>query len=111
MRRLFSLTNSVSDFQKIASSSQSISRFHAALLRSNSNKDNRKAIEVKIHYRAHNQTAKIDVHEFTKKGHKDKHYHLENISKEMNEKMKQMISGAHWGQFFAAVTKHRIKED
>ena len=68
-------------------------------------------IEVKIHYRAHNQTAKIDVHEFTKKGHKDRHYYLENISKEMNEKMKQMISGAHWGQFFAAVTKHRIKED
>lgn len=107
MRRLFSLLGT---FIKTASTSQSVSRFQSAVLKSSRSKASRKSLEVKMHYKHGSELLTVDVDEYTKSGHKHRQYKLENIDKKMLTRLQKMISNGQWGMFFSVVNKHRIKD-
>ena len=107
MLRIFSLLNSLI---KTASTSQSVSRFQSAVLKSSRSKNSRKSIEIKMHYRQSSEFLTVDVDEYTKSGHKHRQYELENIDKKMLARLQKMISNGQWGMFFSVVNKHRIKD-
>lgn len=92
---------------KFASSSYCISRFQSAVNKGKNSKNSRKSIEVKTHYKSNSKKVSVDVDEFTKSGHKHRHYILENISQELYKKIESLISAGKWGMFFSIVNKYR----
>ena len=106
MKRIYS----IGSFNKFASTSQSISRFQSAVIKSSGGKSSRKTIEVKTHYKPSSNSVIVDVDEYTKSGHKHRNYTLNGVSSSLYKKIESLISKGRWGMFFGLVNKHRDKE-
>jgi glutamate formiminotransferase len=49
--------------------------------------------------------AKVDVHETSKRGHKNRHYVLKDISEKEFNKLHEHLNEEKWSEFFAIINK------
>jgi len=108
MIKIFSNNADCFGFTKEATTSCSGSRCVSALKKYENGKKVKKSLDVQLSYQEEKNIVKINVHEYTKSGHKDRHYILKNISPSLHKKMQQLISDSHWGMFFNIVNKYSV---
>ncbi len=112
MKRIFDirLINNINErLEKLASKVRSSSKFQIAYQKSQNGKVKKvkKSISADLSYNSSKNTAKVDVHETSKRGHKNRHYLLKNISEQEFNKLYEYMNEENWGKFFALVNKFR----
>lgn len=114
MKRIFDITKSSSEnlyMQKIAYKLRSSSKFQIAYKKSKFKKNNKehKSISADIRYIPEKRAAKIEIHESGKKGHKNRHYLLENVSESIFNKLHDYLNEEKWNLFFNIINSYRKK--
>lgn len=107
MKRLFDINSISTNFVKIASKLRSSSSFQMEFKKSINGKTKKKykRIDAEVKYNPCKKRAKIEVHETSKKGIKNRSYILSDISEKEVDKMCEYLNDEKWNMFFSMIEK------
>lgn len=109
MKRIFDIDSISINLVKIASRLRSSSSFQMEFKKSINGKVKKKykRIDADIKYNPCSKMAKIEVHETSKRGIKNRSYTLKNVSEKEIDKICQYLNDEKWNMFFAMVEKFK----
>jgi|LauGreDrversion4_2_1035121.scaffolds.fasta_scaffold00842_7 hypothetical protein len=112
MKRIFDIRfidNINARLEKLASRVRSSSKFQIAYQKAQNGKVRKvkKSISADISYNSYKRTAKVDVHETSKKGHKNRRYLLKDISEQEFNKLYEYMNAEEWGKFFGVINQFK----
>ena len=110
MKRIFDIRlvkDAAEKLEKIASKLRSSSKFQIAYKKSQNGKTKKvkKSISADLSYDSSKKVGKVDVHETSKRGHKNRHYILKAISEKEFNKLHEYLNEENWAAFFIIINK------
>lgn len=109
MKRLFDIKKIANNFIKIASRLRSSSNFQIEFKKSVNGKTGKryKRIDADIKYNPCSKRAKVEIHETSKRGIRNRAYVLNDISESEVDKMCKYLNEEKWNMFFLMIDKFK----